>query len=324
MQPFPPAANGGPSQANPPAAKQPAAPIPLPHPRPPQAGPRPQGGLLAPMYPTPKTPKDYDPGNFDPRISPPPLMMPSDGWRRPDLENAWLSPSWSTDVPTTPAPPLLDENGTLERSGMNVPDLLDRTIGQESSANPYEGQDSGNRVYDDRSDDNPHATSSMWRKRDKSQAVPTSALGAGQFLDDTWLGYLKKYQSDVIRNNPWLPASVRSNPNLLTKDQARAAGLMDMRTNYEMAYRATKTLAEENAGRLQRAGVPLTPLNVYIAHFLGANTAIALLQADSSTPAAQVAPKAARSNSILRGRTVGEAISEINHDFMKRRRMPFR
>jgi hypothetical protein len=135
---------------------------------------------------------------------------------------------------------------------------------------------------------------------------------------------LIKYQSDVIRNNPWLPVSVRSNPKLLTLDQARAAGLMDMRTNYEMSYRATKTLAEENAGSLQNANVPLTPLNIYLAHFLGAKTAIALLQADSRTPAEQVAPKAARSNPILRGKTVGEAISKINEDFTKPRRMPFR
>ena len=99
---------------------------------------------------------------------------------------------------------------------------------------------------------------------------------------------------------------------------------MDMRTNYETSYRATKRLAEANATRLMQANLPLTPLNIYLAHLLGSD-ATALLRADSSTPAEQVVPRAARSNpSLFKGRTVGQAISKINEEFTQPRRMPFR
>jgi hypothetical protein len=295
-QPVPAGADRRHNPANPPALPsapaaptQPAASVPLPRPRPPEA-------WLTPMYPAPKAPakpKEY----FDPTTVPPPLMPPSDGWRRPSLEDRWLSPSWSSNMPTAPSPPLLDRSRILERSGINVPDLVDAIISAESP---------GGDTY--------------------TRSNSSSALGAGQFTNDTWVGDLKHNQAAIVRADPWLDASVRDNPNSLTLDQAKDGGLMDMRTNYEMSWRATARLAEENAASLARAHLPLTPGNLYLAHFLGSPEAKAVLRADPRTPAEQVLSRATMlaNRSLIEGRTVGQVISEINARVARPRHLPFR
>lgn len=133
-----------------------------------------------------------------------------------------------------------------------------------------------------------------------ARASTSSALGLYQFLDDTWLRTLKKYG----------PAHGYS--HLSSKIQILASGkatVVDAYQRYEvLAARRDPYLAalmgaeftRENQAAL-RAGLGRHPSDgeTYIAHFLGAEGAVRLLQAARHRPgasAAELFPRAASAN----------------------------
>lgn len=101
----------------------------------------------------------------------------------------------------------------------------------------------------------------------------SSATGAGQFIGSTWLDLIKKNRPDL--------ADGRSDAELLALRADRGLG-RDMTE----AYRA------DNEAYLKRQGIAATPGAQYLAHFLGAAGATAVLQADPRQPVADALAKA--------------------------------
>ncbi len=112
---------------------------------------------------------------------------------------------------------------------------------------------------------------------DAAKNPRSSATGAGQFINSTWLTLFKRVYSDM------------------------AAGLSDdsilaLRQNREYSARLIEEYARENAVALQQAGLEATSANLHLAHFLGAGGAVKMLKADPTANAASILPGAAASN----------------------------
>ena len=112
----------------------------------------------------------------------------------------------------------------------------------------------------------------------------SSATGAGQFIDRTWLSMLAKHRPDLT-GSPQELLALRSDPQL-----SRAM---------------TEAYAADNGQILTKAGVPVTPGTTYLAHFAGPQGAVSVLQADPNAPVSDVLGSAAvKANPFLRGMTV--------------------
>jgi hypothetical protein len=114
----------------------------------------------------------------------------------------------------------------------------------------------------------------------------SSALGAGQFIDGTWLAMLAKHRPDITGS----------------RDE-----LLALRTNKDLSREMTDAYAADNAGILRGAGLPVTPGTTYLAHFAGPKGAVGLLNADPSTPAGAIMGRAAvQANPFLAKMTAGD------------------
>jgi hypothetical protein len=97
----------------------------------------------------------------------------------------------------------------------------------------------------------------------------SSATGAGQFLDDTWLEAVRKHRRDLIKG--------RSDKDLL-----------ELRQDAELTREIIARLVEQYAGTLRKRGLPLTPGSLYLAYFAGPAGAVALLSGPEHADAASV------------------------------------
>jgi hypothetical protein len=110
-----------------------------------------------------------------------------------------------------------------------------------------------------------------------AQNPNSSATGIDQFTAGTWEGLRKKY------------------PELgLTPDG---------RTDVAQSTRAMERFTRDNAGVLSGAGVPITPGNLYVAHFLGAGGAARFIRGAINNPEAPAAsfvdPKSVSANRTI-------------------------
>jgi hypothetical protein len=97
----------------------------------------------------------------------------------------------------------------------------------------------------------------------------SSATGAGQFLDDTWLDAVRKHRRGLTKG--------RSDKELLK-----------LRRDAELTREIITRLVEQYAGTLQKRGLPLTPGSLYLAYFAGPAGAVALLSAAEHADAASL------------------------------------
>lgn len=124
---------------------------------------------------------------------------------------------------------------------------------------------------------------------DAAKADTSSALGRYQFLKGTW--------DEVRAKHPEL--------NLTA----------DGRTDPQQQERAIRAFTQDNIEVLKAAGVRVTEATLYMAHFLGAQGAIDMVNADPNANAAQLFPKAASANQSVFftedgvARTVGEVFA---------------
>ncbi|ACL60587.1 phage tail length tape measure family protein [Methylobacterium nodulans] len=119
----------------------------------------------------------------------------------------------------------------------------------------------------------------------------SSATGLGQFIDETWERLFRKTFPE------------------------RAAGMdreqiLARRTDREDSLALIRVYAEENRRALERANLPTTNRNQYLAWFAGADRAIRLLNADPTEPAAAYfGRKALAANpTVIPGRSVGQLL----------------
>lgn len=122
----------------------------------------------------------------------------------------------------------------------------------------------------------------------------SSAGGAGQFIDSTWLSMLRKHRPDI--------ADGKSDSDLLA-----------LKFNLALSKAMTAAYAADNAGILQNAGVSVTPGSAYLAHFAGPQGAVGILNADPATPVASIlTPAAVKANPFLQGMTAGDLAAWAN------------
>lgn len=97
----------------------------------------------------------------------------------------------------------------------------------------------------------------------------SSATGAGQFIDSTWLSMIRQ-------NRPEL-AQGKSDQEILA-----------MRSDPALSKEMVDAYAAGNQAILQKNGLPVTPGTTYLAHFAGPGGAVKVLQADPSAMAGDV------------------------------------
>jgi hypothetical protein len=116
----------------------------------------------------------------------------------------------------------------------------------------------------------------------------SSATGAAQFLDDTWLEAVRRHRRDLFLG--------RSDKEVL--DLRRDPGL-----TREIAAR----LFEDYAAMLKKRGLPVTPGSLYLVHFAGPAGAMALLSGAENADAASLLAAADAT-----GRTTREKLVNAN------------
>jgi hypothetical protein len=97
----------------------------------------------------------------------------------------------------------------------------------------------------------------------------STALGAGQFVEATWLGLIRKHRPEIAMN--------------LSEKQ-----ILDLRKDPDLSRVMANRYAEDNTSLLLRRGLPVTPGSLYLAHFAGPAGAAAILTAPEGADAAMV------------------------------------
>jgi len=116
----------------------------------------------------------------------------------------------------------------------------------------------------------------------------SSATGAGQFINSTWLDTIKTARPDLAQG--------KSDEELLA-----------LRTDPQLSRQMTEAYAAQNGAILSKSGLPVTPGSTYLAHFAGPQGAVSVLNADPSTPVASImGPAAVNANPFLQGMTAGD------------------
>jgi hypothetical protein len=100
----------------------------------------------------------------------------------------------------------------------------------------------------------------------------SSAVGAGQFLEGTWLEMIRAYR-----------------PDLAGRTEVEILGL---RRDLELSREMVARFAERNAAMLERRCLPVTPGTLYLSHFAGGAGAAALLSAPDDADAADTMARA--------------------------------
>ena len=133
-----------------------------------------------------------------------------------------------------------------------------------------------------------------------ARARTSSATGLFQFIDQTWLGMVRRHGAE--HGLGWAAAQVRQGPNgrYYVADPALRRQILDLRRQPEAASAMAAEYAADNGRYLEgRLGRPMEPVDLYLAHFLGAGGAARFLRAHESSPGAPAAvmlPQAARAN----------------------------
>ena len=112
----------------------------------------------------------------------------------------------------------------------------------------------------------------------------SSASGAAQFIDETWLRMVRTYRPDLAK--------------------VSRKELLELRHNTELALEITGRLVERNSESLRSRQLPVTPGNLYLLHFAGAGGAVALLSADETEDAGSVMAQADATGQSKRERVV--------------------
>lgn len=133
-----------------------------------------------------------------------------------------------------------------------------------------------------------------------ARARTSSATGLFQFIEQTWLGTVKKHGGR--HGLGWAAAAISQGRG--GRFQINEPGLrriiLDLRKNPEAASAMAAEFASDNRATLERGlGRRAEPVDLYLAHFLGSGGATRFLRAHDSNPGASAAslmPEAARAN----------------------------
>jgi murein DD-endopeptidase MepM/ murein hydrolase activator NlpD len=114
----------------------------------------------------------------------------------------------------------------------------------------------------------------------------STATGLGQFINSTWLRIIRDHRPDI--HAKFSPQEI-----------------LAMRTDCDLAFEMTTALTRENAAYLRSTGAPVTPGNLYLAHFLGpGGAAKALTSAGTSAVAMVMGEAVVNANPFLKGKSI--------------------
>jgi hypothetical protein len=136
----------------------------------------------------------------------------------------------------------------------------------------------------------------------------SSATGAGQFLDETWLEMIRTYRRDLVGG--------RSEKEIL-----------ELRRDPALTRAIMTRLVEQNAAMLKKRGLPVTPGTLYLTHFAGPAGALAVLSVSENADAASLMASAdttgrttreklVNANPFLRELTVGDLKNWANRKML--------
>lgn len=157
--------------------------------------------------------------------------------------------------------------------------------------------------------------------RPDARASTSSATGLYQFTKQTWLGTVKQHGD--AHGLGWATSAIvkSGNGQWTIADPDMRGAILDLRTNPEAAAAMAAELAADNGEFLQlRIGGDPEPVDLYLAHFLGAEGASRFLGAMKANPeqaAAPLFPSAASANRSIFYRDDGSArsLSDIRRNF---------
>jgi hypothetical protein len=133
-----------------------------------------------------------------------------------------------------------------------------------------------------------------------ARARTSSATGLFQFIDQTWLGMVRQHGGE--HGMGWAASQIRQGPNgrYYVADPETRRQILHLRRQPEAASAMAAEYAADNGRYLEhRLGRQMEPVDLYLAHFLGAGGAARFLRAHDSNPDAPAAPmlaQAARAN----------------------------
>ena len=133
-----------------------------------------------------------------------------------------------------------------------------------------------------------------------ARARTSSATGLFQFIEQTWLGTVKKH--GAAHGLGWAASAITqgSNGRYHVADGAARSAILNLRTQPEAASAMAAEFAADNRDHLEaKLGRAAAGVDLYLAHFLGAGGAAKFLRAHDTNPNAAAAPsmpEAARAN----------------------------
>lgn len=149
-----------------------------------------------------------------------------------------------------------------------------------------------------------------------ARARTSSAVGLFQFTRQTWLATLKTH--GAAHQLGWAADAITQGKDgtYRVDDPATRTSILDLRTDPVAASAMAAEFAADNALHLESAlGRSAEPVDLYLAHFLGARGAVQFLSAHDTNPnasAADLLPRAAAANRAIfydkngSARSVGE------------------
>ena len=161
--------------------------------------------------------------------------------------------------------------------------------------------------------------------RDNAVSDTSTAAGRGQFVERTWAGPPNRPAAGLaIAHARELGIDPELAQRAASGDPQARQSILALRTNRDIARRATRLYHQQNMQALERAGLPTDPGTLQVAYQFGADGAAQLLRARPDQPVNEVvsaeAYQANRSQLTRNGqpRTVSEVIGEIRSDIMRR------
>lgn len=132
-------------------------------------------------------------------------------------------------------------------------------------------------------------------------------------------GYYQRLARVESSNNPMARASSSSASGLYQFTKGTWEGLgysWGQVFDVSLQNEAVQKLTNQNASILQRAGIAINEISLYIAHFLGAGRAVQVLSGNDSQQVSSLVPASAvRANPFLRGMTVSDFKSFVANKF---------
>lgn len=162
----------------------------------------------------------------------------------------------------------------------------------------------------------------------EAQATTSSATGLFQFTEQTWLHTVKTH--GAAHGLGWASEAIFLRPDggMSVSDPELRSTILDLRRDPEIASAMAGELTRSNKAYLDaELGRAPEAVDLYLAHFLGAQGSVRFLRAytaDPSQPAAAIFPKAAEANrTIFYGANgTAKSLEDIRSQFARRLDQP--